>query len=154
MAKEKLGISLIGMGLTLSLVIWSGWSPRQANAVQDPEYKPAAFGIARGQTARLNVVNTGAERGFVIDWKFLDSTGRVVSAGPQPHFIPVDQFRSFDLNTDSLAIPVDQFGRIQLRAVVTALGGPDTNNLKVSIEVFDNDTGKTEFILTNPSNDK
>ena len=154
METRKFGIKLIGIGLALFFLIWTVWSPKQVNAVQDPEYRPWTFGLARGQTARLNVVNTGEERGYIINWKFLDSTGRVLSEGPQPHLIPVDHYRSFDLNADSVGIAGDQFGRIQLRAVLTAFGGPDTRNLHVSVEVFDNDTGKTTFILTNPSNDK
>ncbi|HEY3040496.1 MAG TPA: hypothetical protein VGJ66_17285 [Pyrinomonadaceae bacterium] len=148
---------LVGLFIGIVLTVVGGWlfgSSTSVKAVQDPENMPGSFGLARGQTARLNVLNSGEQRGYIIDWKFLDSLGRVVSEGPQPHLIPVDQFKSFDLDADSLAIAGDQFGRIQLRAVVTALGGPDTNNLHVSLEVFDKDTGKTTFVLTNPSNDK
>jgi hypothetical protein len=154
MVNGKFGMKVIAIGFALSFVIWTGWSPGPVKAVEDPECMPPSFGLARGQAARLNIVNTGEERGYIINWKFLDRTGRVVSEGPQPHLIPVDQFKSFDLDADSLAIAGDQFGRIQLRAVVTALGGPDTKNLHVSLEVFDKDTGKTTFVLTNPSNDK
>src|SRR4030095_8981201 len=132
MVNEKFGIKVIALGFALLFVIWMVWSPGPVKAVQDPESMPPSFGLARGQTAPLNIVNTGEERGYIIDWKFLDSMGRVVPEGPQPHLIPVDQFKSFDLDADSLAIAGDQFGRIQLRAVVTALGGPDANNLHVS----------------------
>jgi hypothetical protein len=142
------------VGIILTLGGWLFGSSISVEAIEDPENMPESFGLARGQTARLNVLNSGEQRGYLIVWKFLDSTGRVVSEGPQPHLIPVEQIKSFDLSAESLAIPDDQFGRIQLRVVVTALGGPDTDNLHVSVEVFDNDTGKTTFVLTNPSNDK
>ena len=155
MKKQKLHMKAIALFTTVvTLAILVVCFANRVTAVEHPESLPAPFGLARDQTVRLNVLNSGEERGYIIDWKFLDTMGGVVFEGPQPHLIPTDQFRSFDLDGDALAAGRDSFGRIQLRAVVTALGGPDTKNLHVSIEVIDNATGRTTFIATNPSNDK
>ena len=129
------------------MVIWTGWRPSRVLAVQDPESMPPPFGLAQGQTARLNILNSGAERGYVINWKFIDSMGRVLAEGPQPHLVPSGQFMTFDVDGDSLGVMRDRFGRIQLRGVVTAIGNPDTKNLRVSLEVFDNETARTIVAL-------
>jgi hypothetical protein len=87
---------------------------------------------------------------------FLDNLGRPL-AGPEPHLVPPGQAVFLDLNADALGGP-DTFGRFQVRAQVT-LGGPDTklrevracsNNLRSTLEMFDNDTGKSTVIL-NPA---
>ena len=140
----------IAIALVAAAVIWVGWPASRVLAVEDPENMPAPFGLARGQTARLNILNNGAERGYNIDWKFLDNMGRVIAEGPQPHLVLSRQFVSFDVDGDSLDVLRDRFGRVQLRAVVTAVGNPDTKNLRVSLEVFDNDTGKTSFVIIAP----
>lgn len=135
--------------LVAAVVIWSAWGARRAQAIRDSEKVLSPIGITFGQTARLSVLNSGEEKGLVIDWKFLDSAGRTLAQGPEPHLIPPGQFRSFDVNGDELGAERDRFGRIQMRAVVTTLGGPDTRDKKgahcVSVEVIDNATGKTTF---------
>jgi hypothetical protein len=55
--------------------------------------------------------------------------------------------RSFDLNADELNLPRDRFGRIQIHALVKAIGNTDEKNLHTSLEVFDNATGKTTVII-------
>jgi hypothetical protein len=131
------------IALVTAAAIWFAWGARQAQALQDSEDFPSPIAITFGQTARLSVLNTGESKGIIIDYKFLDSAGRVLARGPEPHLIPAGQFRSFDVNGDELRAERDRFGRVQLRAVVTLLGGPDTKNLHTSLEVFDNATGKT-----------
>ncbi len=94
-------------------------------------------------------VNNCKASGYVINWKFLDSMGRVIAQSDGRVFLPTDQFRSFDVNGDSLDVERDRFGRIELRAVVTAIGNPEEKNLKVSVEVIDNTTGKTTVFCQN-----
>jgi len=144
------------VAIAISLAtVWVMSGPRSVIALQDSEDMPPPFGLALGQTARLNILNSGQPRGYIIDWKFLDSTGRVVAQSDGRVSVPTDQFRSFDLDGDSLALPRDRFGRVQLRAVVTTVGNPeesgngDLKNLGVSIEVVDNATGKTTVFCQN-----
>jgi hypothetical protein len=148
-AKTKMKLLATIIALVVTSAIWSAWGARQAHAVQDSETILSPIGITFGQTARLSVLNSGEAKGLVINWKFLDSAGRTLAQGQEPYLIPDGQFRSFDVNGDELGAERDRFGRIQMRAVVTMLGGPDTkdNNGEpcVSIEVIDNATGKTAF---------
>jgi hypothetical protein len=118
-------------------------------AFQDSEDMPPPFGLTQGQTARLNVLNSSEAGGYAINWKFLDSMGRVVAQSDGRTFIPADQFRSFDVNGDSLDVARDAFGRIQLRVVVTTIGNPNDTQPKVSVEVLDNSSGKTTVFCAN-----
>ena len=135
------------IALAASAAIWAAWGAGRVAAIEDSEEMPPPFGLAMGQTARLNILNSGTESGIIIiGGKFLDSAGRVL-VEIKLHPISPGQFMSFDLDGDSLDVTRDRFGRIQVRAVVTALGGPDTRNLHVSLEVFDNVTGKTTAFI-------
>jgi hypothetical protein len=148
-AKTKMKLFATVIALVVTAAIWSAWGAIQAQAIQDSETILSPIGITFGQTARLNVLNSGEAKGLIIDWKFIDSAGRTLAQGPEPHIIPAGQFRSFDVNGDELGAERDRFGRIQMRAVVTMLGGPDTGGSNgaqcVSVEVIDNATGKTTF---------
>lgn len=143
----KLFATVLALGAVAA--IWSAWGARQTQAIQDSEMILSPIGITFGQTARLNVLNSGEAKGLVINWKLLDSAGRTMAQGPEPQIIPPGQFRSFDVNGDDMSAERDRFGWIQMRAVVTMLGGPDTRDNKgehcVSVEVIDNATGKTSF---------
>jgi hypothetical protein len=142
---KRLGIAI---ALVAAAVIWTGWSQSRVLAVQDPEYMPPPFGLAQGQTARINVFNNG-EQGGIINYSFIDSQGRALAQSERV-MVPPGHIVSFDLDGDSIDLVRDRFGRIEMRAVVTALGGPDTKNLRVSLEVFDNATGVTSFIVIPP----
>jgi hypothetical protein len=149
---------LAAVGMLAALVAVS--APDRAEAIQDSE-KFGMVGLTRGQTARLNVVNVGNPDTLPceVQLMFLDNLGRTL-AGPEPHLVPPGQAVFLDLNADALGGP-DIFGRFQIRAQVT-LGGPDTKlrevracsnnlrNLRSTLEVFDNDTGKSTVIL-NPA---
>ena len=120
--------------------IWSFGAANRAEAVIAiiKTKTTGEFGLAPGQTARINVLNSGEIRGFIVDWKFLDATGRTVSESREPVVIPFGQAASFDLAFDE-AFPTEVV-RTELRAVVTLSVG---RNVVVTGEVFDVSTGKT-----------
>jgi len=138
------------IGLGVFVAISAIWYAGRVSAFQDSEDMPVPFGLAQGQTARLNILNTAAERGHLLTWRFLDGMGRELAQSEGRILIQSGQFMSFDVDGDSLDMIRDRFGRIQMRAVVTALGGPDTKNLRVSLEILDNATGKTSFVIIPP----
>jgi len=114
---------------------------------------PDPVGIASGQTARLTVLNRGlgrfAERGIVIDWRFLDAAGRVLKQGAECVNIGAGKMMWFDLPYIELGARPGE--RVQLRAEVIALGGPDTRvNLGGSVEVIDDASGQTTVVVWNP----
>jgi hypothetical protein len=136
--------------------LWSIWPVSRVEAVGDPSDGKYGLGLARGQTARLTVINSGEERGFVINWKFLDSEGRPLAQSEEPVEMLPGQMQSFDLDGDSLNSARDRFGRIQFRAKVAGRGQRRdlNNNFQILVEIFDNDTGKTTAtIYSSPESD-
>jgi hypothetical protein len=109
------------------------------------------FGITQYQTARLNVVNL--EDQIVdnphcrVDLSFVDSDNNILAQ------------KVYDLGAGKAAF-LDLKGRevlgrgpnrIQIRAVVKFVGTPDTRqaeNCIPTVEVIDNDTRETRFVLT------
>ena len=145
-------MKLLAIAVMISALaaVWIAWPARQVHALADSEFGSSALGVARGQSARLNIVNRGETRGIIIDWEFLDAEGNTLDESREPITVSPGQIASFDFFADGHNVPRDSFGRIQLRAVVTALGGPDTKrNLLISVEVFDNATGMTTVFCSN-----
>jgi len=102
-------------------------------------------GITFGQTARLTFANIGEIRGFIINWRFIDADGVIVARSERPLTIPFGKMVSVDLDRDTLG-RTDP--RIQIRAEVEAVTPRDPDkNLSTSLEVFDNDTGKTTVFV-------
>lgn len=140
---------LIVVALAVALaVILAPWNARRVDALAE-DHNQFVVGLSSGQTARLSALNSGEEIGLVIDWKFFDSLGRVLAQSPERQPIPPGQMKSFDLNADELNVMRDRFGRIQIRAVAQSVGDTNEQDLHVSLEVFDNATGKTT-VLINP----
>ncbi len=141
---KKLFVTAIALATTAA--IWATLGARRAQAFQSSEtFLPyiEQVGIAPGQTARLNAFNTNEERGIIINWKFLDSQGRILAQSREPQLIPPGQMRSFDLNADEVNTTRDPSSRVQVIAIIRTIEDPDTIYLHTSLEVFDNATGKT-----------
>jgi hypothetical protein len=137
--------------LVAAAVILAHWPLSHVLAIQDSEDFPPPFGLAQGQTARLTLFNSGETAVVGSEYKFLDSRGNTLAQSAERIVIEPSQFQYFDFDLpDPPPGILDPFGRIQLRAVVTTIGNPDEKNLRVSLEVFDNATGKTNFIITLP----
>jgi hypothetical protein len=119
---------------------------RRIEAIQDSEDFPSPIGIARGQTLRVTALNAGGRAIVGPEYRLLDSTGKVLASTPEPHLIPPGEFRSFDVSLPEPPPAIaDQFGRIQVRLVVANQNDP---NLRLSLEVFDNDSGRTTMFLS------
>jgi hypothetical protein len=117
-----------------------------AQATPEPHLRTGMFGVARGQIARINAVNIGNpnERPIRIEMMFLDEMGVVVEGDMKT--IAAGEAAFFDVMFD----PTREENRVQLRAVVVGLGGPDTRNLRATVEVFDADTGRNTVFVTDP----
>ena len=144
------------ISLVAATVIWAVWGVGRVDAIQDSEDRPSPFGIAQGQTARLNIFNGGDSGIIIIGGRFLDSRNNVLmEIGREPMEIAPGRIMSFDFSIDEHNALADVFGRIQMRAVVTSLGGPDTKrNLQVSVEVVYNSDGKTPVCSGHPMRDQ
>lgn len=145
-----------GAALLISLLIvaapaWPQSGPQIPISVPLP-FQVSTFGmvgVAVGQTARLSVVNSAPATGTcLLELAFVDAEGKVVKSTREQ--IDQGKSRSLDINRDWVQSPEN---RIQIRAVVNVVRGPlgadGTACIPISsVEVFDNETGKTTIILT------
>ena len=99
-------------------------------------------GITFGQTARVNLSNTSDRTIIIIGGKFFDSDGNILAEfGRQ--VIESGKIMSFDLNADDI---VRENNRIQIRGVIES-PEPHLRGAAISVEVFENNTGKTTVIF-------
>ena len=119
----------------------------------NPQADPPAFGmlgVTHGQTARLNVVDATdipPDPCREVELMFLDSEGAIRQRSVQCLMSGHAAF--LDLNGNFL----EQIGnRTEIRGKVHLINSPErtVTNLVATIEVFDNETGKTIFILAPP----
>lgn len=123
-------LSALVIGSLLSLA-----TAQAAEAAPDIQ-RTGIFGIARGQVARINAVNL-SDKTIQVPMAFLDSNGRVIAHDTKT--IAPGQAAFFDVVLDAA---VGEANRASVRAV--ALTPPDP--CRVSVEVFDNDTGRTSLL--------
>jgi hypothetical protein len=127
--------------LTLALIaIFSLCAAASAQAAFN-SFKTGMFGVAIGQVARINAANLGGPdtRPIQVEMMFLDETGAVV--GRDTQMIAPGQAVFFDAG-------VREANRIELRAVIDAIPPQrPSKNLKVTIEVFDADTGRNTVFI-------
>ncbi len=105
------------------------------------------FGLARGQVARINVVNIGDsnQRRIQVEMLFLDAMGAAVARDAKTIAPGHAVFFDFPFVAGS------EENRIELRAVINAQSPPDPDKiLRVTVEVFDAATGKTTVFISNP----
>ena len=114
-----------------------------AQATPEPHLRTGMFGVARGQIARINAVNIGNPdvRPIQVEMMFLDETGNIV--GRDIKTVMPGHAVFFDVFFD----PHREENRIEMRGVVAVLGGPDTRNLKTTVEIFDAETGRNTIFI-------
>ena len=123
----------------------------------NPQPDPPAFGmlaVTHGQTARLNVVDTmdvppGPCR--EVELMFLDSMGNIRQRSVQCLMSGHAAF--LDLNGDFLEL-IDNRAEIRGKVHLIDPSERTMTNFVATIEVFDNETGRTSFVLTAPDTDK
>ena len=117
------------------------------------------LGLARGQTARLNVVFINppdtdrrvraSDPEWLVELSFVGPDGSTLVPAVQRRLVPGQSF-FVDLNFTDIALP--EGDRVQIRAVVRghALGrrngGIDDPNIIPSLELVDTETGRTQLI--------
>jgi len=119
------------------------------------------LGLAPGQVARLSVLNPGSDNApastqfsCAAELAFLDSQGTIIKSVTSQ--LGAGKATYADLDRNEISPASD---RVQIRATVRALPAPTAASsegvpactLIPTLEVFDKGTGKTAFILTQPS---
>ena len=111
------------------------------------DHPTASFGIAAGQVARLNVVNTNARERKIFVINFLDEDGNLLKTARAT----VEPKHSF-----GLLLPYSELERGELRTQVRAvvrMQGSRSNRLLGGVEIYDQATGRTSFGLLLPASD-
>lgn len=121
--------------------------------VVSPEVRTSGMvGLTAGQTARLNVLNPGlqdpASTGPVCPalLSFLNNQGGVITTATVSVMPGKSAF--LDLDRDTAISVSDQ--RVEIRATIAIpipVTAPATCTLIPTMEVFNNDTGRTQFIV-------
>lgn len=149
----------LASGVVAAVILAGGIFASTATAFNpQPDPPFAMVGIAQGQTARLNLVNTAQPDPLIppdpcrARLRFLDADGnvltRLAAEVPAGH----STFLDFTLPT----VPVNTLGdvnasvplRAEIRAAVTFLtvqSPPDP--CRVNVEIFDNVTGRTSVLF-------
>jgi hypothetical protein len=114
----------------------------------DPFFHTGMFGITQNQTARINVANPD-DGSFVpcvrVEVTFADGDGNTLSQ--KVYDIEAGKAASLDLKGSEIAGRDSK--RAQVHATVRFIGTPDTRTYMWTpiLEVFDNESGETRFIL-------
>jgi hypothetical protein len=148
MKTTKTATKLIALVIALGLAaIGTLWGSHPVTAGPAPHlFTTGMFGIARGQTARINAVCLPPGPCHP-EMMFVDSMGNVV-AGSERQELRGGQATFFDVDAAGFII---EGSRVELRAVVKAAGDPNIRQLNFTVEVFDNDSFKTTFFVPSDS---
>jgi hypothetical protein len=148
MKTPKTATSLIVIVIALGLAATGTlWKSNAATPGPVPHlFTTGMFGVARGQTARINAVCLPPGPCHP-EMAFFDSMGNVISRS-EPRELRGGQATFFDFDAAGVIVIG---GRVELRAVVKAAGDPNIRQLNFTTEVFDNDTFKTTFFVPSDS---
>jgi hypothetical protein len=135
---------LLVLAALMALVAVFGLRSERAQAFEDPnEMLSPMVGLARGQTARLNVVNLFPPDPCVVLIVFYDSQGKPLARGADTLQPGAAMF--LDLSYSAIG---DPNLRVEIRAQVAV---SDQKRCRASLEVFDDDTGRTAVFVGDPN---
>jgi len=148
MKTQNLLTKLLVLTTFLSILFMIGVRAEQVQAFDTTDAKPSPmFGLAEGQTARLNVVNIGDpnQGSCQVQMIFYDNEGKQLALAVQKIDPGIATF--LDLSYNDVGNPNI---RVQIRSWVKVLVG-DPHICLSSLEVFDDETGKTTVFIGDPS---
>jgi hypothetical protein len=148
---------LLAMTLALSVLaaVCAIWGARPAQAIIITGGKTGLFGIAVGQKVRISTVNLAQTRGGIVPcFGIFDMAGNKIAGHEMGTPLMVGQGTFFDWDASLLGLREGQ--RAQIRVEVELEPAPGAtgriariqpDDAIVTVEVFDNDTGKTTFTI-------
>jgi len=144
MKTRNMPMKRIAMVIAVAIAtIWTIGGASTAEAVIAIIRQTGMFSLAQGQATSAHVVNTGEERGIVIDWRVLDSAGNVLAQlGPQR--VELGQASSFDFGPLDLAEGQRMAIRVELMVEGASRSRP---GFVATQEVFNIGDGKTAVFL-------
>lgn len=133
----------IAIGFGALAAVWTVWSPSPTEAVIAIIRQTGAFSLAQGQATTAHVVNTGEERGIVVQDRVLDSQGNVLAQSDRRR-VEQGQASSFDFGPVDLA----EGRRMVIRLELTVEGAhPNKPGFIGTQEVFNTADGRTTVFL-------
>jgi hypothetical protein len=131
------------LGVLMAITALSITNPAKAFRPIYMKFNFGMVGITRGQTARLSMLNLGREP-ISLSLNFTDSGGRVIKQS----FEMVEGGHSIFLDLTPGTVD-DVAGRFQIHASIEASGGGVEGGRPFipTLEVFDNETGRTHVVL-------
>ena len=130
-------------------------SPDAAWAPTAVEYSAGPIGLTRGQTAEMKCQNNFAPGGAQIRLSFVDpSDPSGLLAGGKVVDVPFHGVATLDLNADEVGRDLAPGQRLGLVGVIEIVTGPGSRLMEedgllpgASLQVFDNDTGRTALLV-------
>jgi hypothetical protein len=147
MKTQNRSTKLLVLTTFLSILFMIGVRAEQVQAFDTTDAKPSPMvGLAEGQTARLNVVNIGDpnQGSCQVQLIFYDNAGKQLALDSQKIDPGIATF--LDLSYNDIGNPNI---RVQIRSWVRVLIG-DPSICLSSLEVFDDETGKTTLFVGDP----
>ena len=137
-------IKRIAMVIAVAIAtIWTIGAASTAEAVIAIIRQTGMFSLAQGQITTAHVVNTGEERGIIIDFRVLDSAGNVLAQSGRQR-VELGQASSFDFGPLDLAEGQRMAIRVELMVEGASRGRP---GFVATQEVFNIGDGKTTVFL-------
>jgi hypothetical protein len=143
---------LLAMSLAL-VVLAAAWGAGPAQAIIVVDSRTGLFGVAAGQKVRTSFVNLAQTRGGIQPCvKVFDINGNVIAEHEMGAPVPAGQGTFFDFDAGQLGLRPGERAQIRVEAEIEP--APDASgrearirpeDVLVTVEVFDNDTGKTTF---------
>jgi hypothetical protein len=152
--QTKLRATALAIGLLAAIFVAWGARPAQAIIING---KTGLFGVAEGQTVRVSIVNLAQTKGGVVPCiGIFDLNGTEIARQESTRSLMMGQGMFFDFDAASFGLRGGE--RAQIRVEVKLEQPPDPTrtqppdptrpeDVMVTVEVFDTDTGKTMFIV-------
>jgi len=132
---------LTKLTLLLAMLLTLGATHAQAK-ILPVSISFAPVGITMNQTARINLVNLDVPNGMLIRWHVIDATGLTLAQSTA--ILQMGKIVSVDFKRPG---PISQV-RAEVQAQVEILTpGVPSQSLRLSLEVFNNDSGATTVCI-------
>jgi hypothetical protein len=135
-------ISIVLFVATLT-TLWTIWGANRAEAVIAIIRQTGVFSLTQGQVTSAHVVNTGEERGMIINYRVFDSAGNVLAQSDRRR-VELGQASSFDFGPLDLAEGQRMAILLELRVEGASSNKP---GFVATQEVYNTVSGKTTVFL-------
>ena len=143
----QMSLITIAIAVAMLTAIWTSWGANRAEAVIAIIKQTGVFSLTRGQATSAHVVNTGEERGIIVNYRVLDSAGNVL-AQSERQTVELGQASSFEFGP-----PPDwaEGQRLAIHLELTVEGvsrnRPGFPEFVATQEVYNSGDGKTTVFL-------